>query len=94
MIEICSSLSRLIVFYILILVGFYAVAQESSTDLSAELRFRYEQADDSVNDVANAYTGRLALKWEGGNNLLRAIIEIEHVSAFLGEEYNDGGSNR
>lgn len=94
MIEKCSNLSRLIVFHILILVGFYAVAQESSTDLSAELRFRYEQADDSVNDVANAYTGRLALKWEGGNNLLRAIIEIEHVSAFLGEEYNDGGSNR
>ena len=94
MIEKHTFLSCLLAFSILSVVGSMAFAQEDSTNLSAELRLRYEQADDSVNDMANAYTARLALKWEGGNDFLRAIIEVEHVSAFLGEEYNDGGSNR
>ncbi|MXZ56425.1 MAG: hypothetical protein F4227_10440 [Gammaproteobacteria bacterium] len=69
-------------------------AEAPSEGLSAELRLRYETAEDSVNDDANAYTGRLALKWVVGDGMIRPVVEVEHISAFLGEEYNDGGANR
>ena len=69
-------------------------AEAPSAGLSTELRLRYEQADDSLNENANAYTGRLALKWIAGDGMLRPVVEIEHISALLGEEYNDGGTNR
>lgn len=75
-------------------LSFCLQGDDDSPNLSAELRFRYEQADDSIRDVANAYTGRFALKWNGGNSTVRTIVEVEHVSAFLGEEYNDGGANQ
>ena len=87
---------RIAIFLLICALGWgIAVSAEAPSEgLSAELRLRYEQAADSVNEDANAYTGRLALKWVAGDGNIRPVVEIEHISAFLGEEYNDGGANR
>lgn len=87
---------RIAIFLLICALGWVITvgAEAPSEGLSAELRLRYEQADDSVNENANAYTGRLALKWVVGDGMLRPVVEVEHISAFLGEEYNDGGANR
>ncbi len=83
---ICCGLATLLITTI-------AYAQSDDPTLTAELRLRWESADDSVNNTAYAYTGRMAFRWVTGDSPFLPVIEIEHVSAFLGEEYNDGGTN-
>ena len=61
---------------------------------SGDVRIRYANVDDSVNDRATALTARVLLGWQ--SNAWRnwtANLSIEHVNDFDIDSYNDGGTN-
>ncbi|MCY4094783.1 MAG: hypothetical protein OXG05_06595 [Gammaproteobacteria bacterium] len=61
---------------------------------SADVRIRYANINDNINDDANALTARLLMTLrtpQMGN--FRAVFAAEHVNDFGIDTYNDGGTN-
>lgn len=85
-----------------ILSGGLAFAEEQCDDETgcnnaiwdAEVRIRYANVDDSINEKANALTTRILMTMQTPSvRNFRAVFSAEHVNDMGMDSYNDGGSN-